>query len=183
MACALGIEQDCNECRMCVNGKDGKKMFVVNGNMFGRYVKIPHVLAKNGEKFIFKVVGRLQSNAYYNVPIGGINSEYKIRGEEMADVLHVIQCGVDETQVLTVALKDCEFVEPKTNADRIRNMTNKELAEFLSSDDFEACKNCDYLFKDAMNESCNAPSDFVCTKTYAAALIQKWLESECDAEC
>lgn len=26
MACALGIEQDCNERRMCGNGKGGKKM-------------------------------------------------------------------------------------------------------------------------------------------------------------
>ena len=26
MACALGIEQNCNECRMCGNGKGGKKM-------------------------------------------------------------------------------------------------------------------------------------------------------------
>lgn len=26
MACALGIERDCNECRMCGNGKGGKKM-------------------------------------------------------------------------------------------------------------------------------------------------------------
>ncbi len=26
MACALEIEQDCNECRMCGNGKGGKKM-------------------------------------------------------------------------------------------------------------------------------------------------------------
>lgn len=26
MAYALGIEQDCNECRMCGNGKGGKKM-------------------------------------------------------------------------------------------------------------------------------------------------------------
>lgn len=26
MACVLGIEQGCNECRMCGNGKVGKKM-------------------------------------------------------------------------------------------------------------------------------------------------------------
>ena len=26
MACALGIEQDCNECRMCGKEKGGKKM-------------------------------------------------------------------------------------------------------------------------------------------------------------
>lgn len=26
MSCTLGIEQDCNDCRMCGNGKGGKKM-------------------------------------------------------------------------------------------------------------------------------------------------------------
>lgn len=95
MACTFGTEQGCNECRMCGNGKGGKKM---------------------------------------------------------------------------------------TNFEWIKGMSVKESAEFLSSDDFEPCQNCDYLFKDAMNESCNAPSGFACTKTYAAALIQKWLESECEAE-
>ena len=153
MACVLGIEQPCSECRMCGKGKGDKEMFVVNGDMFGRYVKIPHVLAEKGEKFVFKVVGRLQSNAYCNVPIGGINSEYKIRGVGMVDVLHVIQCGVDETEVLTVALKDCEFVESGTNADRIRNMTNEELAEFLTKQ-----------FCHGVGEN----------------LIKEWLESECD---
>lgn len=154
MACALGVEQDCNECRMCGNGKGGKKMFVVNGDMFGRYVKIPHVLAEDGEKFIFKVVGRLQSNAYYNVPIGGVSSQIEIH-KEIIDVLHVIQCGIDETEVLTVALKDCELIEPRTNADRIRNMTNEELSELL-------CEK----FCHGVGEN----------------LIKEWLESECDSE-
>lgn len=96
MACIYGIEQECNECRMCGNGKDGKNM---------------------------------------------------------------------------------------TNFERIKGMSVEELANMLAdSNSFEPCRNCDYLFKDAMNESCNAPSSFVCTKTYAAALVQKWLESECDAE-
>ena len=173
MACALGIEQDCGECRMCGNGKGGKKTFVVNGDMFGKYVKIPHVLAEKGEKFIFKVVGRFQSNAYYNVPIGGINSEYKIRGAETLDVLHVIQCGVDETQVLTVALKDCEFVEPKTNADRIRNMTNEELAEIRIDRIDIYCKTDVQMWI----------GDFLGiaeSKEEALRLEKKWLESECE---
>ena len=130
-------------------------MFTVNGDMFGRYVKIPHVLANDGGKFIFKVVGRLQSNAYYNVPIGGINSKYEIRGAEMIDCLHVIQCGVDETEVLTVALKDCEFVEPRTNAEKIKGMGVEELAEFLAKQ-----------FCHGIGEN----------------LIKEWLESECDVE-
>lgn len=96
MACALGTERDCNECRMCGNGKGGKKM---------------------------------------------------------------------------------------TNFERIKGMSVEELAELLSSDEIEPCKNCDYLFKDAMSESCNSPNSFICTKTYAATLIQKWLESECDVNC
>ncbi len=69
-----------------------------------------------------------------------------------------------------------------TNFEWIKRMNVEELAEFLASDNFKACQNCEYIFKDAMNESCNAPRGFVCTKIYAAALIQKWLESECEAE-
>lgn len=140
-------------------------MFAVNGDMFGRYVKIPHVLANDGGKFIFKVVGKLQSNAYYNVPIGGINSEYKIRGAEMVDVLHVIQCGVDETEVLTVALKDCEFVEPRTNVEKIKGMSVEELAEFL-------CK----VKSDYQWASHEFPSEDACGDW------EEWLESERDVE-
>lgn len=105
-------------------------MFLVNGDMFGRYVKIPHILAGEGEKFIFKVVGKLQSNTYCSIPIR-CGSKDEIHRGGLVDCLRVIQCGIDETKVLTVALKDCEFVGSKTNADKIRNMTNEELAEFL----------------------------------------------------
>lgn len=181
MACALGIEQDCGECRMCGNRKGGKKMFVVNGDMFGRYVKIPHVLAENGEKFIFKVVGRLQSNAYCNVPIGGVNNKIEIH-RQIVDVLHVIQCGIDETQVLTVALKDCEFVEPKTNADRIRNMTNEELASFLD-EVASSGYNCGGVldsFSD-FDDGCYSTLEWL--NHEVSNNFKKWLESECDTEC
>lgn len=64
-----------------------------------------------------------------------------------------------------------------TNADKIRKMTNKELADFLAdTDKFSACQHCDYLFKDCTCDFCNAPSGFVCVKAYASALIGRWLE-------
>lgn len=145
-------------------------MFTVNGDMFGRYVKIPHVLANDGGKFIFKVVGGLQSNAYYNVPIGGINSKYEIRGAEMVDCLHVIQCGVDETGVLTVALKDCELVEPKTNADRIRNMTNEEYAKVITE---MGCTKCERIIGKCLAED---------AENGCVNFVKEWLESGCDVE-
>ena len=67
----------------------------------------------------------------------------------------------------------------RTNADRIRSMSDEELAEFLAdSEIFSPCKNCDFHFVDAMNDDCKAPDGWICTKGYAAALIQKWLQSE-----
>lgn len=67
----------------------------------------------------------------------------------------------------------------RTNADRIRSFSDEELAEFLAdSEIFSPCKNCDFHFVDAMNDDCKAPDGWICTKGYAAALIQKWLQSE-----
>lgn len=67
----------------------------------------------------------------------------------------------------------------KTQADRIRSMSDEELADFLAdSEIFSPCKNCDFHFVDAMNDDCKAPDGWICTKGYAAALIQKWLQSE-----
>ena len=65
-----------------------------------------------------------------------------------------------------------------TQADRIRSMSDEELADFLAdSEIFSPCNNCDFHFADARND-CKAPDGFLCTKGYAAALIQKWLQSE-----
>lgn len=57
-------------------------------------------------------------------------------------------------------------VKKKTNADRIRNMTNEELAEFL-------CK----VKSDYQWENDEFPSEDACGDW------EEWLESECDVEC
>lgn len=82
-----------------------------------------------------------------------------------------------DSGVVGAFLRDCK--KTKTNADRIRSMSDEELAEFLAdSEIFSPCKNCDFHFVDAMNDDCKAPDGWICTKGYASALIQNWLQSE-----
>lgn len=110
--------------------------FKVNKEMFGKYVIIPTGYSK--EPHIYKVVNSIYSNSYCDVPIV-YNSEPtphdKIETTEnpygLETVLNVIHCGLDETKVIRVAFKDCKVVEPKTNADRIRAMSDEELADML----------------------------------------------------
>lgn len=59
------------------------------------------------------------------------------------------------------------------NANRIRNMSDEELAELLIRQ--HACDKCDYFGGGAR---CKAPSGFVCTNGYAEALMLQWLKSE-----
>ena len=110
--------------------------FVVNTDMFGQYVKIP--TGYNKELHIYKVVSHFQSNVYCDVPIVAssipVPHEKPFTGlDSLEHVLNVIHCGIDESKVIRVALKDCEIMKNRnqTNADRIRNMTDEELAKFL----------------------------------------------------
>lgn len=70
-----------------------------------------------------------------------------------------------------------ETAEKQTNADRIRSMSDEELAEFMANKGgYIACCQCDFFNHD--EEKCESPSGWLCTKGYASALIQKWLQSE-----
>lgn len=71
--------------------------------------------------------------------------------------------------------KCMDFTQIQTNADKIRNMTDEELAEFLIRQ--HACDCCDFYGRGAR---CNAPDGFVCTNGYASAIIQKWLQEEAE---
>lgn len=67
------------------------------------------------------------------------------------------------------------YYRPMTNAQKIRSMTDEELAEFLIRQ--HACDCCDYY---GCGARCKAPDGFVCTNGYASAIIQKWLQSEAE---
>lgn len=103
--------------------------FKVNAEMFGKYVIIPTGYSK--EPHIYKVINSLYSNSYCDVPI--VYGSEPVPHESVETVknpygleecLNVIHCGIDETKVVRVALKDCKIVQPKTNADRIRAMSD-----------------------------------------------------------
>lgn len=60
----------------------------------------------------------------------------------------------------------------QSNADRIRGMTDDELAKFLS--EFSACNVCEQFNKRL--DRCGADNHFVCVKKYAQAIIGDWLK-------
>lgn len=97
-----------------------KDRFIFNGDMFGAYVKIPTGLSK--DMYIYKVIGRIESNRYCDVPImGGMKSSLH---SEIVPVLNVVHCGLSEDTVIRVALSDCEIVQPLNNP-----LTMEELRE------------------------------------------------------
>ena len=69
---------------------------------------------------------------------------------------------------------DYDMYERKivTNADRIRAMSDKELAEFLEQ--FEVCSHCEYSDK----ERCTFENP--CVHEFATAMALKWLQSEAE---
>ena len=80
--------------------------FVVNGDMFGRYARIP--TDNNKELHIYKVVSCIESNAYCNTPI--LCTSTPAIHNEIVPVLNVIHCGIDESKVVRVAMADCELI-------------------------------------------------------------------------
>ena len=82
-------------------------MFNVNKELFGKYA----LIQRRGEshRFIYKVVTLFESNFYCDVPIGYDTKPYI--HEECIPVLNIICCGIDESQVIRVALKDCQIID------------------------------------------------------------------------
>lgn len=82
--------------------------FKANTDMFGcmAYIKTDFSEAVHQ----YKVIGRIQSNNYCDVPIK-YNTEPYIHGE-LEDVLLVLHCGIaeDTKKIHRVALKDCERI-------------------------------------------------------------------------
>lgn len=60
--------------------------------------------------------------------------------------------------------------KPKTNADRIRNMSDEELAEFLET--YSICEHCKY----DSNHSCTLQNP--CVHALAQAIALEWLQAE-----
>lgn len=97
------------------------RAFVVNGDMFGAYVKIPTGASR--DMHVYKVIGLIESNGYCDVPIMG--GKENVWHEEVVPVLKVVHCGVCEEEVVRVALSDCKIVQQPNDPltlDELREM-------------------------------------------------------------
>lgn len=84
--------------------------FAPNTEYYGGYAQIKTDFS--GNTHLYKIVNAIQSNSYCDVPIK-YNSEPYVR-KNIEYVLNVIHCGIDETNVVRVAVKDCDKVIPPT---------------------------------------------------------------------
>ena len=101
-----------------------------------------------------------------------------LRAQKDGDTVIVYQ-KKDAKEHLSTMDKDYhlvrEFIKSQrkqSNAQRIRNMTDGELARFLS--EFSACNICEQF--DKRLDRCGADNHFVCVKEYAEAIIGDWLK-------
>ena len=101
-----------------------------------------------------------------------------LRAQKDGDTVIVYQ-KKDAKEHLSTMGKDYrlvrEFIKSQrkqSNADRIRGMTDEELAKFLS--EFSACNVCEYY--DPETHRCDTDSNFLCVKAYAEAIIGDWLK-------
>ena len=75
----------------------------------------------------------------------------------------------------------CSSRVPLTNADRIRNMSDEELANELTRNPPIPCRICEYW--DCKLSLCRAwTNDFTCTTGYAEALTLDWLKAETEGK-
>ena len=101
-----------------------------------------------------------------------------LRAQKDGDTVIVYQ-KKDAKEHLSTMDKDYhlvrEFIKSQrkqSNVQRIRNMTDEELAKFLS--EFSACQACKYY--DEEHDGCGASINFTCVKEYAEAIIGDWLK-------
>ena len=77
---------------------------------FGDYVNIEqHRYGVENEMYIHKVIGRLSSNAYVDVPVRKNATE--VLHDEIVDVVRCVCCGVSETEVLKYRVSDVQKIE------------------------------------------------------------------------
>jgi len=88
------------------------KDFVLNDeDLFGYYCKIEqkNYISEN-DFHIYKVIGRLNSNYYADVPVDGGNLE-PYKHDEIEEIVNVVHCGIMEDKIERYRLKDVELLE------------------------------------------------------------------------
>lgn len=100
---------------------------------------------------------------------------YEIKYFDLSDNEYHIGYGSYKLKYVFDWLEQCfEIVEKekKTNADKVRDMADEELARFLV--DFNECEVCGQFDKNS--GKCNDLSKFICTKGYKELVAYEWLK-------
>ncbi len=80
---------------------------------FGDYVKIEqHRYGAKNEMYEYKVIRRLKSNSYVDVPIKGVEKE--TLHNKIVEVLACVCCGVSEREILNYDIDGCKKILSKT---------------------------------------------------------------------
>ena len=118
--CTKKLMLDCAEAIEKLEQDDKDKTnhsFVLTGqDLFGRYANIAYGNKRYGtvsgvqDYHIYKVIQRFRSNAYCDVPLTYQTEHNCYIHDEVVDVVNVIHCGIDESNVIRVALKDIELI-------------------------------------------------------------------------
>lgn len=120
---------------------------LTGSDMFGRYCLIEmYRFNVDNEFYVHKIVKQYKSNTYCDVPLkGGFDHEavrHPAKSDAefpdcLEDVIDVIQCGIDETHVFTVALKDVKLIPDSRD----------ELVEHLKAENGSLCEERD-MYRD-----------------------------------
>lgn len=87
----------------------------MSGLDFGDYCEIEQKrFGVKNEMYFYKVIGRLCSNAYVDVPVQG--QAANVLHDEIVPVLTCICCGVCEETVLKFREQDCQPINDKQNS-------------------------------------------------------------------
>jgi len=84
---------------------------LTGSDVFGRYCRIEmkNFIGEN-DFFIHKCIKTYRGNRYRDVPLVAAEGEYVHTGN-IVDLVSVITCGIDETEVFAVPLESVEFIE------------------------------------------------------------------------
>lgn len=93
--------------------------------LFGRYCRIEMFrYGVPNEFYIHKIVSQSRQNTYCDVPLRWNSQPEKHEAKKgvpfpdnLEEVIWVVQCGIDETHVFPVALKDVELLDDELRAE------------------------------------------------------------------
>lgn len=117
---------------------------LTGSDVFGRYclIEMKRFVTPN-EFYVHKCIKSYRSNCYRDVPLKFGEGEY-VHAGRCVDVVSVITCGIDETEVFAVPLDSIKFIEPQERTCKIDGVTPFEFGEYNAVAGYVFSLSCDH---------------------------------------